>query len=156
MESPAAVWITVGWRTLSETLSLGSELFAGLWLLFMGLFSPVESGARSGCACCPLRKALGLLGCCLWMGVSNIKESGASEDKFGCPDPYCHSSTSQAACVLAGRNRLYAHLDSLQACSLCPLPLAPGFKADPCHYKSKLAGCWGAPSPGEREHRRGS
>lgn len=62
MESPAAVWITVEWRTLSETLSLESELFAGLWLLFMGLFSPVESGARSGCACCPLRKALGALG----------------------------------------------------------------------------------------------
>lgn len=82
---PHAVWITVEWRTLSETLSLGSELFAGLWLLFMGLFSPVESGARSGCACCPLRKALGLLWCYLWMGVSNIKESGASEDKFGCP-----------------------------------------------------------------------
>lgn len=24
--------------------------FAGLWLLLMGLFSPVESGTRSGCA----------------------------------------------------------------------------------------------------------
>lgn len=37
-------------NTVSETVSLGSELFCGLWLLLTALLGPVESGTRSGCA----------------------------------------------------------------------------------------------------------
>lgn len=88
-------------------------------------------------------------------GCPILRNLGSLRTSLAMPDPYSdHSSTSQAACVLAGRNRLYAHLEFLQPCSLWPLLLAPGFKADPCHYKSKLAGCWGSPSPGGQQHKR--
>lgn len=108
--------------------------FAGVWLLLTGLFSAVESGTRSGCARCPLRKAVGSCGAaCGWRHLV-LRNLILGSDTLHPPWLLCTPGT-------------------LQACSHCPLLLAPGLKADPCHYKSKHAGCWGAPSPGERQHR---